>query len=287
MVFSEALNILGKNLVLLWLIVGILISISLFNFLLKILRRYLLKKARSKKQKSNIKIFSRILNIIFIFVVVVFAFFSYIGSWTGFGLFAGLLTAGLGFALQRPITGVVAWVMVVWKRPFSIGDRIMIGDIRGEVYDITLTHVYIDEIGGEIETDEFSGRNIMIPNYLLFELNIINYTLIDDFVLGEVVTDITYESDLDKAISIIKDSTIKFVSEYSEKIKKEPVIRTKMGASSMTVKSRFFVPIHVRQRISSDITKEIYDNIKKEKNVEIAYPHTEIIFKDKNVFKRK
>ena len=39
-------------------------------------------------------------------------------------------------------------------------------------------------------------------------------------------------------------------------------------------------------KISSDVTKEVYDLVKKDKNVEIAYPHMELVMKDKNLFKK-
>jgi len=245
----------------------------------------MLKRAKKKKQISNIKIFSRILQIIFTFLILLGAFFSYIGSWTGLGVVAGLLTAALGFALQRPITGVAAWIMVILKRPFEVGDRIAIGDVKGEVYDITLTHVYIDEIGGEIKSDQHSGRNIMIPNHLLFEHNIINYTLTNDYVLGEVVVDITYESDLNKAIEMAKKSVLEFANEHSNEGNRKPTIRVKMSPSAMTLMIRFFAPIKIIQQITSDITKDIYYKIREEKDVEIAYPHSEIIFKNKKLFK--
>jgi len=263
----------------------IFLLIGILNFIIGVFKRKMLKKAKSKKQVSNIKIFTRILNVIFILLILFVAFFSYLGSWTGLGIFAGLITAGLGFALQKPITGIAAWLMIIIKRPFSVGDRIMIGDVSGDVYDISLTHVYIDEVGGNISSDQISGRNIMIPNHLLFEHNIINYTLTNDYVLGEVAVSITYESNLDKAEKIVKESTIKFIEEYS-RITKEPVTRMNMDPSCMNLRILFFAPVRVMQEIKSNITKEIYNQIKKEKDVEIAYPHTEIVFKNKNLFKK-
>ena len=269
-----------------YVLAGGLLAIFLFDLFLRGIKRNILKKAKSKKQVSNIKIFTRTLNVLFMLLVFLLAFFSYMRSWTGLGLMAGLLTAALGFALQRPITGIAAWIMVVLKRPFNIGDRIIIGDVKGEVYDITLSHIYLDEVGGSINSEELSGRNIMVPNHLLFENNIINYTLLNDYVLGEVVVSITYESDLDKAMAIMAKSAKKFIEKYKNDILKEPKIRVAMDASSMLIKVRFFAPIKEMQDVSSNITKEIFDRIKKEKNVEIAYPHTEIIFKDRALFKK-
>jgi len=284
--FFELINTLTGGGKALFVIFLVLLLIFAVGFLVGIAKRHLLKKAKSKKQISNIKIFTRVTNIFFIVLIMFVAFFSYSGSWTGLGIFAGLLTAGLGFALQRPITGIAAWFMVVLKRPFSIGDRIIIGNVKGEVYDITLTHTYLDEIGGAIDTEDYSGRNIMVPNYLLFEQNIINYTLMDDYVLGEVLVDVTYESDLEKAIKIAYDSAIKFVEDFSKSAKKDPKVRVKMGPSSVTLKVRFFAPIKLMSETKSNINMEIFSRIREEKEVEIAYPHTEIVFKNKNLFKK-
>ena len=287
MVLSEFLSVIKNNFSLFSTFVIVFFVIILFNLVIGFIKKYLLKKAKSKKQVSNIKIFTRILNVVFVILVVISAFFSYIGSWTSLGLVAGLFTASLGFALQRPITGIAAWIMIVVKKPFIIGDRIIIGNVKGEVYDITLTHICVDEIGGEIESDQWSGRNVMVPNYLLFENSIINYTLTHDFILGEVVVSVTYESDLDKAIKILEESAVKFVKEFSTAMKREPNVRAKMDTSCMNLKLRFFAPVKIMQEVSSNITKEIFYRIKKEKDVEIAYPHTEIVFKNKQLFKKR
>lgn len=286
MVTSTVLSFIKDNIPLFRVFIIVILLIIIFNLVLGFVRRKLLKKAKKKKQISNIKIFSRLLQIFFVLLVLLVAFFSYIGSWAGLGIVAGLLTAGLGFALQKPITGIAAWIMVVLKRPFEIGDRIAIGEVKGEVYDITLTHIYIDEVGGEIKSDQPSGRNIMIPNHLLFEHNIINYTLTNDYVLGEVVVDVTYESNLNNAIEIAKNSVLKFAKEYLNDTSRKFTVRVKMAASAMTIMARFFAPIKIMQEITSNINKDIYEEIKNSKDVEIAYPHSEIIFKNKKLFKK-
>jgi len=265
-----------------------LVAIVIFEIALKKSKIALLKKAKNKKQISNIKFFTRGASMLFFIFIFFFVFFSYFQSWTGVGIFAGLITAGLGFALQRPITGVAAWLMMTVKRPFSIGDRIIIGDVRGDVYDITLTHIYLDEVGAGVASGEVTGRNIMVPNYLFFENNITNYTLTHDFVLSSLDVSITYESDLNKAIEIIEKVANKHISELKDKHKEAPYTRIGMAASSMIVSLKFYAPARQLMELKSKVTKEIYDLIKKEKTVEIAYPHTEIVFKeDKNSKKNR
>lgn len=288
MILDELGLYIMNNITLLETMLIVIVLIVIVNIVVKAIKARLLKKVKSKKNISNIKIFARILNISLVVLIIGVAFFSYIGSWTGLGIVTGLITAALGFALQRPITGLAAWLMVVIKRPFSIGDRVTIGDITGEVYDITLTHLYLDEIGGTIpDTNLHSGRNIMVPNYLLFEQNIINYTLTNDYILQELDFDVTYESDLDKAMDIAKKAAEKCLKDHVKESKKETTVRVKMASSSINVRVFFYAPVKDVYRISAEITKEIYDRIKKEKSVEFAYPHTEVIFKDKKLFRKK
>ena len=59
-----------------------------------------------------------------------------------------------------------------------------------------------------------------------------------------------------------------------------------MAGSGIDIKVRYYGEAYNIQKITSDITKEIYDRIKKEKDVEIAYPHTEIVMKDKWLYRK-
>ncbi|MBN1377027.1 mechanosensitive ion channel family protein [Candidatus Woesearchaeota archaeon] len=259
----------------------IVLLIIFFGIILNFIKKRLLSKAKTKKQISNIQIFSQMAKYIFILIVLLSAIFSYSGSWSGLGLSVGLLSAALGWALQKPITGIAAWMMIVMRRNFEIGDRIIIGTVKGDVIDITLTHVYIKEVGGIVAGEERSGRIIMIPNSILFEQNIINYTSKYELILDQVPVTVTYESNMDKAINIALKAAKKHTTSFIEKSNKEPYVRTYFEPYGMRVSVRYLVDAKRLQEFSSLITKEIYDRIKETKDVEIAYPHTEILFKDK------
>ena len=94
-------------------LITIIIFLIVFNIILGLIRKMLLKRAKTKKQKSNIQIFSRIFKYMTLLLVAIFAIFSYAGSWTGLGVTVGLFTAALGWALQKPITGIAGWIMLV------------------------------------------------------------------------------------------------------------------------------------------------------------------------------
>lgn len=264
-------------------IIVVIITFAIFSFIISFVKKNLLKRAKTKRQISNVEIFSKVLNYFVLLLLILFAIFSYAGSWTGLGLTVGLLSAALGWALQKPITGIAAWIMVIVRRPFEIGDRIIIGDVKGDVSTITLTHIYIKEIGGIVSGEESSGRVIMVPNSILFEQNIINYTKKDDFVLDQVAVSITYESNIDKAVKIVLESAEKLTKEFADQVPEKPYVRTYFQPSGMDVRVRYYSPAKRLQEFSSNITKEIFDRIMKEKDVEIAYPHTEVVFRKKKV----
>lgn len=259
-------------------IITVIIVFVFFSLILSVVKKGLLKKAKRKRQISNIEIFSKVLKFVFLLMLIIFALSSYAGSWAGLGIGIGLFSAALGWALQKPITGIAAWIMVVTKRPFDIGDRVIIGKVRGDVADITLTHIYLKEIGGIVVGEENSGRIIMVPNSTLFEQNIINYTQQDEYILDQVTVTVTHESDLDKAMEIALKSAKKHTKDVIEKTKKDPYIRTYFQPNGINVHVRYYSPAKNIQEISSNVTKEIFDSIMKTKNVRIAYPHREILY---------
>jgi small-conductance mechanosensitive channel len=259
----------------------VLFILLLINVFFTILRTNLMKKAKTKKQRSNIRIFGQFSRYTLSLLVIILAILTTSGAWSSFGVFLGLLSAAIGFALQQPITGVAAWIMIVTKRPFDIGDRIIIGDVKGDVVDFNLTHVHVMEIGGLISDEENSGRIIMVPNWMLFEKNIINYTSNNDFVLHSVTVNVTYESNLDRAIEIADFSARKFLAGTISTSPGVPKVRVDFQASGIDVQVKYFSPARQLHEYSSKITKEIFDRVNDADDVEIAYPHTEVVFRKK------
>lgn len=274
-------NSLAEYIPLLRMVITVVIVFIVFSLILALIKRGLLKKVKTKRQISNIEIFSGVLKYIFLLILALLAVSSYSGSWTSFGIWVGLFSAALGWALQKPITGVAGWIMVVTRRPFDIGDRVIIGNVRGDVQDITLTHIYLREVGGIVAGEENSGRIVMVPNSTLFEQNIVNYTKQDEYVLDQVTVTVTYESRLDKAIEIALESAKKRTREFIKETGKEPYVRTYFQPSGIDVIVRYFAVATRLQEFSSIITQEIFNRIMKTKEVEIAYPHTEVVFRKK------
>jgi small-conductance mechanosensitive channel len=270
---------------LIYQILTVIISVIVFIILLRIIKKRLLKKVKTKKQITNVSVFIDLLKFLFIFFIVIIIIFTYYGNFGDLGFIAGLLSVALGLALQKPISSVFAWLILTTRRPFDIGDRILISNMKGDIADITLTHIILDEVGGTIEGEEKSGRTVMVPTSFIFEKEIINYTHQDDYILVEIITSVTYESNLEKAENLIIASVEKIMKKYwvyfTKKIEKKPHTRLQFKDSGINISVRYYSIALKRNKIATDIRREIFNQIKKTDDVEFAYPHTEVLFREK------
>jgi len=284
-IWSDVWQYLEPHIDILQVIIIIILSLLIFSIISRTIRRYLLKKVKTKRQASNVTNFIDLLKFLFIIFLIIIAVTSYYGKWGELGFVAGLLTVALGWALQRPITGVVAWLILIVKRPVHIGDRVIISNIKGDITNITMTHIFLDEVGGTIEGEEMSGRTVMVPTSIIFEKEIINYTQRDDYILDEIVTAITYESNLEKAEDIMIASVRKIMKplwdEFPKRIHKEAHNRLLFKDSGIDITVRYFTIATRRNEIATNIRREIFNQIRKTKDVEIAYPHAEVLFREK------
>ena len=263
------------------LIFVIIIAFLVFSIILRILKRHLLKKVKRKKQISNVIAFFGIIKIIFVIFLAIIIVIAYYGNWGDVGFIAGLLTVALGMALQKPIGSIFAWLIIVTRRPFGIGDRIVVSNIRGDVVDISMFHIYLAEVGGTIDGEEKSNRNVILPTSIIFDQEVINYNEKDEYILDEVTIAITYESNLEKAEKIMNQAVGKIMAPlwetFQKRIPLESHTRLKCKDSGIDVTVRYYSLVTKRNAISTDIIREILNQIGKIKDVEIAYPHTQVL----------
>lgn len=99
------------------------------------------------------------------FLAVVQIWFASIES---IATFLGLLSAGIAIALKDPVTDLAAFLFVIWRKPFDVGDRIELDTIKGDVIDIRPFKFTVLEIGNWVDADQSTGRVIHVPNHKVF-----------------------------------------------------------------------------------------------------------------------
>ncbi len=208
--------------------------------------------------------------------------------------FLGLLSAGLAIALKDPITDLVGWLFVLWRQPFQIGDRIQIGDVRGDVIDLRIFKFTLNEIGNWVDADQSTGRIIHVPNHKVFVESLANYSSEFQFIWNEIPVLITFESDWKEAKHILKEVVEKHTLHITEKAQKEirraarsfliyyniltPTVYTDVKDSGVLLTIRYLTDPRKRRSSQEAIWEDILDRFASKKNIDLAYPTTRIYY---------
>jgi len=191
--------------------------------------------------------------------------------------FAGLL---LGWSLQAPVSGIAAWALVNVKRPFRVGDRILLPSLglNGDVMDVGLMYTVLNQVGGTIGSEEAIGRHILIPNAMLFTQVVINYTpqmgVKDEaHFLDEVIVRITFDSDWEAAERILLDTAKEVTGSIIAETGQEPYIRSDFYDYGVYMRLRYMTLATDRPRITHEITKRIFRAFQRDLRVDLAIPY--------------
>ena len=243
------------------------------------IRSYVYKRALKTENADN---FMLTWTFVWVVIIVIFGVISLSGSIQALGISAGFLGMIVGWSLQAPVTGVAAWLMLILKRPFRIGQRVIIAGIKGDVEDITLTHVILNQVGGTVAGEERSGRGILIPNAILFSQTITNYTFDVEYILSEVPVRITFQSDWDEAEKILVEAAKQVTADTIEITEEEPFIRAELFDAGVLMRLRYRTTPEDYAENVSDIVKIIHKAFGENDKVEFCYPHSEVLYSLKN-----
>lgn len=174
------------------------IVFNTFFFLMinKILNKYILKQ--NWKQKMIVKKVKSII-IYTLLAVSVISQITFTKDLTSTLLASGgLVAVVVGLASQEAGSSLVSGFMLLISRPFETGDTIILKEhnLRGTVKEIKLSYTVIETIEKNL---------LLVPNTIMSKAIIENLTQDTDFKTSYLYISIAYESNLKKAIQIIKE----------------------------------------------------------------------------------
>ncbi|WP_458188528.1 mechanosensitive ion channel family protein [Haladaptatus sp. NG-WS-4] len=199
-----------------------------------------------------------------------------------------VFSAAVGLILAPIVGSVINGLFVLADQPYEIGDLIeLVGSgkpgtgTQGYVEDITLRYTKI-----------FTLENtfLVIPNATMRERDVINYSAEDTRSRLSLELLVTYEGDLQEARAIMERaarqtpevvSTGPDIRIGSARYPSDPVAHIKDYADhGVLLVLRFWVkdPYYIR-RVRSRILEHIWTELE-DADVEIAYPHSHLVFDD-------
>jgi small-conductance mechanosensitive channel len=205
-----------------------------------------------------------------------------------FGAFLGLLTAGLAIALKDMLTNIAGWIFILTRKPFTLGDRIQIGDQAGDVIDIRLFQFTLLEIGNWVRADQSTGRIIHIPNGIVFTKPQSNYSTGFKYIWNEMSVLLTFESHWEEAKVLLQ----RIISHHSESLSADaerkiieaskkymifyqyltPIVYTSLEPSGVLLTMRYICDPRKRRSTEHDVWEDVLKEFAMHKEIEFAYP---------------
>ena len=129
----------------------------------------------------------------------------------------GLMSAGLAFALQQVVTSIAGYFVILRGNTFTVGDRISMGGVRGDVMRLGFIQTTIMEMGQPpsvqgadpamwVKSRQFTGRIVAVTNSKIFAEPVFNYTRDFPFIWEEIAIPITYQADRARAEAILLEA---------------------------------------------------------------------------------
>jgi small-conductance mechanosensitive channel len=215
----------------------------------------------------------------------------------------GFATAGLAIAAQRAVTAFAGYLVIMRGRTFTVGDRIKIGGVHGDVIALGFLQTRIlemgqppdvnaqDEPGMWVTARQFTGRIVTVTNDKVFDEPVYNFTREFPFIWEEVHVPIPYRANRERAERILLDAAHAAVAEtatasaaarealqerYGVSLEMHtPRVFWRLTDNWLDLAVRFVVPEHGIREIKDRFTRRVLDEFDRA-GLEIASTTVEI-----------
>jgi small-conductance mechanosensitive channel len=205
----------------------------------------------------------------------------------------GILGAGLAIASQEMVGSLVAGLNIWLGNIYRVGDRVRIGDVVGDVMDISLLRTTVMEVGEWVKADQYTGRVVTVANRQVWVNSVYNFTQHWGYLWDEITLPITYESDWQRASEIMLENGETYTTELqadaearlSKLLDRYPIKDTKVESTlylAMTdnwieLTLRFVVDAQERRGVKGRLHQELLQYFQEDENITVASTTIEIV----------
>lgn len=185
-------------------------------------------------------------------------------------ILAGALGVGIGFGLQNITNNFVSGIIILFERPIKVGDRIEVGDVYGDVVNISMRSTTV------VTNDNIA---IIVPNSDFISTKVINWSYTDRNIRFKIPVGVSYNEDPVKIKNLLLE-----VAEENQVVLKHPkpdVLFSEFADSSLNFELRVWTREYINKPniLKSDLYFEIFRKFK-ENNIEIPFPQRDLHIKN-------
>jgi small-conductance mechanosensitive channel len=179
----------------------VIIGIVVIYLLTRFARQTLASRIDNTDARYRFRKFVNLIGTLVVIVLITVVFSDRLGNLT---VALGVASAGIAFALQEIIASIAGWVALSFGNFYSVGDRVQLGGIVGDVIDIGILRTTIMETGDWVKADLYNGRIVRVANSFVFKEPVFNYSGDFPFLWDEIVVPVKYGSDYRLAKEILQ-----------------------------------------------------------------------------------
>jgi len=260
------------------------LALTIVYFLFEILfEEYASKKLKDSKTRYS---FRKIISILSIAVFAIVFVSIWLVETQSVLVAVGLIGAAVAFAIQDIFKNFIGGVMIFFNGIYRVGDRIEINERFGDVIDISLFYTTLMETREWVSGDQVTGRLTTIPNGMLLNGPVQNYTKDFDFIWDEITVPITYDSDwkegsknileiVTKETKSISDNAQRTMEKiegkyYFAKRSLEPAIFLTLTDNWITFGIRYVTDVRQRRVLHDRLSRMILSEIESSDKIKIA-----------------
>ena len=244
-----------------------LILITLFIILGIVVRRMLTQRVlkRLKVDAGTSYTLSRISQYLVITVGVLVSF-NFVGiNLSSLTVIFGLLSVGIGFGLQNVTSNFISGLIILFERPISVGDRVMVNDIEGDVMEINIRSTTVRTV---------NNISIIVPNSAFVSEDVVYYSHGDPTYRLDVNVGVSYDSDLDDVLKALRE-----VADHNENVMRRPepeVHLAEFGDSAWNMQLRAWVAdVKHYASVRNELNQAIVHKFR-EYGIEIPFPQRDL-----------
>ena len=245
----------------------IILGILFLFFGLRIIRRsinVLDNFLRSKKIDESLRPFFKSLLSITLQVALIISVLSMVGvEMTSFLAILGAAGLAIGLALKDTLQNFAAGVMILFFKPFKVGDFIEYEGVQGTVKEIQIFNSILTTV---------DNKRVIIPNGILQTSLVTNYSS-EDIRRVIWIFSIAYGDDFNKAKSLL----LKWIKDDKRIIDDmEPmVVISELADSSVNIMVRVWVKSENFLGVKFDFNEKVYNEFPKN-NLSIPFPQLDV-----------
>lgn len=176
--------------------------------------------------------------------------------------FSGILGAVLGLGIKDLFANVVGGIVIIFERPYSIGDKVEVDDHYGEVTDIGIRSTKLTTPDDDLVT---------VPNYLFFTKPVSNSNAGSPEMMVVAEFHVAPGADLDRGAAVVRDALVTSRYVYlSDDHDVEVLVEDAGGYTTLRGKA-YVNDVRNEQAFRSEVTKRALEKLEDE-GVERADP---------------